>query len=174
MINPCIDRPPITSLTIERGAEFDPSGLYRYRLWRRWDPQAPTIAFVMLNPSTANAERDDPTIRRCMGFARDWGYGSLDVVNLFAFRATHPQELFSADDPVGRDNDRYLRVTLQQADRLILAWGNRGTWRGHHHWVLQTLEEMGRSPECLGITKQGQPCHPLYQRRSCTPMPYEV
>jgi len=159
-------------LSIERGAEFDPSGQYRYRLWRRWEQSAPAIAFIMLNPSTANAERDDPTIRRCMGFAQTWGYGSLEVVNLFAFRATHPHDLFSATAPVGQENDRYLMTASQQSDRLILAWGNRGCWRGHHHRFLQKLEEMGRSPECLGITKQGQPCHPLYQRRSCVPIPY--
>ena len=88
------------------GADFDPTGVYRYSLWREWDARAPAVAFVMLNPSTADAGKDDPTIRRCASFARSWGYGSLEVVNLFAYRASEPKRLRQTPDPIGPANDR--------------------------------------------------------------------
>ena len=97
------------------GAEFDPTGAYRYSLWREWDARAPAVAFVMLNPSTADAARDDPTIRRCASFARSWGYGSLEVVNLFAYRASEPKRLRQTPDPIGPANDDYL---VDAADRV--------------------------------------------------------
>jgi hypothetical protein len=127
----------------------------------------------MLNPSTADAEQDDPTIRRCIGFARTWGYGALSVINLFAYRATHPSDLFSASDPVGPDNEHHLRHTVQHTERLIIAWGNRGVWGGQDQVFLRMLVALGRSPDCLGVTKQGQPRHPLYLRRSCRPQPFD-
>lgn len=167
-----LDRACLPHPTIAQGATFDPSEQYRYCLWRRWDASAQTVTFVMLNPSTADGERDDPTIRRCIGFAQTWGYGTLYVVNLFAYRATHPRDLFRAADPVGPDNDRHLRATVQHTDRLIVAWGNRGTWGGQHRAFLAMLAAVGRSPDCLGLTQQGQPRHPLYQRRTCRPQPF--
>src|SRR5688500_11357729 len=104
------------------GAVFDRSGRYRYRLWRRWGDGG-AVAFVMLNPSTADAERDDPTIRRCGGFARAWGFGSMVVVNLFALRSSDPQRLRRARDPVGRENDRHIIDVTGTSDAVVLAWG---------------------------------------------------
>jgi hypothetical protein len=101
------------------GATFDPTGAYRYALWRVWDGNRPPLVFVMLNPSIADAERDDPTIRRCLGFACAWGYGALTVVNLFALRATCPHTLRRAADPVGPDNDEHLRAALAGARALF-------------------------------------------------------
>ncbi len=97
------------------GADFDGTGAYRYSLWREWDSRRPIVAFVMLNPSTADAAKDDPTIRRCASFARSWGYGSLEVVNLFAYRASEPKRLRQTPDPIGPANDDYL---VDAADRV--------------------------------------------------------
>jgi hypothetical protein len=141
------------------GALFDPGGRYRYRLWRRW-AAGRTVAFVMLNPSTADADRDDPTIRRCAGFARAWGFGGMTVVNLFALRATDPARLRRARDPVGRDNDRHIAAAAADASMVLVAWGVHGALDGRDRTVLALLA--GRQPRCLGVTRGGHPRHPLY------------
>ena len=105
-----------------RCAEIDPTGAYRYTLERTWDGGLPCIGWIMLNPSTADATQDDPTIRRCIRFSQSWGYGSLIVVNLFAHRATSPKDLFQAESPVGPNNDRYIRYTWALCGSLIAAW----------------------------------------------------
>ena len=107
----------------QREAELSEDRLYRYRLTRIWG-DGPRATFVMLNPSTADEHVDDPTLRRCMGFARAWGLGGLNVVNLSAFRATIPAELWRAVDPIGPDNDDYLRAAGASGEPLIAAWGN--------------------------------------------------
>lgn len=154
-----------------KGATLDFTGQYRYRLWRIWDSGAPTVAFVMLNPSTADASVDDPTIRRCIGFARTWGYGSLEVVNLFAYRATSPQILRAAVDPVGPDNEAHLLATRQKVMPVILAWGNQGTFLGRNQTVLKQLANI-ENVYCLGLTAGGHPCHPLYLQAHTKPVPY--
>ncbi|MEE8171109.1 MAG: DUF1643 domain-containing protein [Phycisphaerae bacterium] len=146
-----------------RGALFDDSRRYRYRLWRVWDAARPIAAFVMLNPSTADARRDDPTIRRCIGFARRWGFGALDVVNLFAFRATRVDALRRGADPVGPANDRVLRCCVRRADLVVAAWGNHGLLHDSATRVGPILSAAA-AVHCLGVTKQGQPRHPLYVR----------
>lgn len=142
-----------------RGATFDETGAYRYHLWRAWDDALPRVCFVMLNPSVADADRDDPTIRRCMGFAKTWGFGALDVVNLYAFRATRPADLFRAADPFGPDNDQWILEMASRAALVIAAWGNHGAWRS-----ATVLPSLGAA-YCLGMTAAGQPRHPLYVRR---------
>lgn len=134
--------------------------MYRYTLRRSWDTQLPVVLFVGLNPSTADETHDDPTIRRCMGFARRWGYGGLIVVNLFAFRATNPRALRGANDPVGPENDAWILRGQAEAERVVTAWGNGGTFRGRAEEVLPRLRE----PYALGINQSGQPVHPLYVR----------
>src|SRR5881396_744410 len=116
--------------TVIGGATFSRDRRYRYRLWRRWDRSRAVVAFVMLNPSTADAMHDDPTIRRCIGFARNWGFGGVDVVNLFALRATDPRALRRAHDPVGPANDRHIASAGSRASLVILAWGAQGRLRG--------------------------------------------
>ena len=143
-------------MTLLSGATFSADGRYRYRLWRRWDRSKPVVAFVMLNPSSADGRRDDPTIRRCIGFARAWGFGGIDVVNLFAYRASEPRRLREVDDPVGPDNARYLRRAIRRADLVVLAWGA--------HAVAAGLLSLPRA-RCLGLTRAGQPRHPLYLPR---------
>lgn len=125
----------------------------------------------MLNPSTADAQIDDPTIRRCLGFAWLWGYGSLEVVNLFAYRTPHPQHLRKVPDPVGPENDRYLVAAIQRADRVVVAWGNRGEGRSYACLKLIGSE---KQPYCLGITQKGQPIHPLYVRKTAPLIPFQI
>ena len=149
-------------------AVFDATGQYRYSLCREWNQSAPRIGFVMLNPNRADAILDDPTIRRCVGFARSWDYGSLEVVNLFAYRSPSPKVLKQVADPVGEDNDRALQAFSQRVDRIILAWGNWGTIRGRDRVVLELLNSAPLY--CLGTTKQGQPCHPLYLKANLRPV----
>ena len=151
-------------------ALFDDSGRYRYRLGRRWADGGPAIAFVMLNPSTADAERDDPTIRRCAGFARAWGFAGMEVVNLFALRATDPARLRRARDPVGPGNDRHIAAAAGGADVVLLAWGNCGALRGRDRQVVALLA--GLRPACLGVTQSGQPRHPLYLPRATRRRPF--
>ena len=148
------------------GATFDSTGAYRYHLWREWDSALPPVTFVMLNPSTADAGHDDPTIRRCVGFAQSWGYGRLEVVNLFAYRATSPRELFAADDPVGPENEAWLR-SATNAREVVVAWGDYGrASRGTLVWIAAP------APRCLGLTALGQPRHPLYLPKDRTPQPW--
>ncbi|MEO8632426.1 MAG: DUF1643 domain-containing protein, partial [Chloroflexota bacterium] len=111
------------------GAVFSGDRRYRYRLWRRWELSRPLIAFCMLNPSTADERSDDPTIRRCIGFARDWGYGGVEIVNVFALRATDPRELRRLRDPVGPRNDSYVLDAAERAASVVIAWGAHGAFR---------------------------------------------
>ena len=152
-------------------ATLSECGRYRYRLTRRWGAGGNAV-FVMLNPSTADADVDDPTIRRCIGFARDWNQGGLIVVNLYAYRATKPADLWKATDPVGPDNNRILSETFAEAnvnsDPVIAAWGaNAKPYR-----VFQVADRASRERidlEALGVTKDGAPRHPLYMPKTAKP-----
>ncbi len=149
------------------GATFDTSGLYRYHLWRAWGRGERRVAFIMLNPSTADGQRDDPTVRRCLGFARAWGYDALDVVNLFAYRTPRPADVRAAADPVGPDNDRFLLDVTARAGLVVAAWGNHGAWLGRTDAVRHLLADVPL--HCLALTGQGQPRHPLYARATLHP-----
>lgn len=147
-----------------RDARISADGRYRWELIRRWD-FGPHATFVMLNPSTADAAQDDPTIRRCIGFAKRFGYSGLRVVNLYAFRATKPAGLWLAADPVGQFNDDYLTDAAQMARvtsaPLIAAWGANAK----PERVAQVLRLPGFDRlTALGVTKDGAPRHPLYLR----------
>ena len=113
-------------------AVFSECGRYRYRLDRQWLIGSGRCAFFMLNPSTADDTQDDPTVRRCIRYATDWGYQSLVVLNVFGLRATDPMELRRADDPAGTGNAAVCREVLGSVDRVIVAWGNVGAYRFHH------------------------------------------
>jgi hypothetical protein len=152
------------------GAAFSRDRRYRYRLWRRWDRSRPTIAFCMLNPSTADARRDDPTIRRCIGFARHWGYGGIEVVNIFALRATDPRALRSARDPVGPRNDAFMLRAAAESP-IVIAWGVHGALRDREATALQLLGPRARLL-ALGRTRSGAPRHPLYLRRDTEALEY--
>lgn len=159
-------------------ARFSPDGLYRYTLGRRWspDPTAGAAVFVMLNPSTADAQQDDPTIRRCIGFAKAFGCGGLHVVNLYAFRATRPADLWKADFPVGAENDAILGETFRAAaeeDRpVIAAWGANAQ-PARAGFIAGLARSQGLVLHALGTTKSGAPRHPLYLPATSVPTPWE-
>lgn len=150
-----------------RSAEISPCGTYRYALRRTWNPARPAVLFVMLNPSTADAEHDDRTIGRCVGFARAWGYGGLLVGNLFAYRATRPRDLRAVAEPVGPENDQWLEVLAREAGAVVAAWGNDGRLRARDAHVLQLLD--AARCLCLKRTKAGAPWHPLYVQAGVAP-----
>jgi hypothetical protein len=123
----------------------------------------------MLNPSTADERTDDPTIRRCIGFARDWGYGGVEIVNIFALRATDPRELRLARDPIGRVNDRHVREAAERSSAVVIAWGVHGALRARGAAALGLLSPRARLL-ALGWTRAGEPRHPLYLRRDVRPI----
>ena len=145
-------------------ATISDCGKFRYDLVREWDPGFPVVLFVMLNPSTADHEKDDPTVRRCLGFAKDWGFGTLVVCNLFAFRATDPRKLRDQWDPVGPANDRAIVAHAEMADEIVCAWGNNGSLWEQSASVKELLSSL--SVKCLGLTKNGQPKHPLRLKKT--------
>ena len=150
------------SLEIRRDAVFDARGRYRYSLTRRWEGGRGRVAMILLNPSTADARRDDPTLRRCIGFARGWGFQTLEVVNLFAFRTPHPARLRQARFPIGPENDAHLLRAVGEAERVVLAWGVHGNWRGRDAQVLALLGAVRNDWVCLGRTRDGLPRHVLF------------
>lgn len=153
-------------------AVFSPCGLYRYLLTRTWDPNLPRVCWVMLNPSTATAEHDDPTIRRCIDFSKRWGYGSLSVVNLFAYRTPYPQKLRYLTDPIGPDNDKYILSQLLLSDLVIVAWG-AGADIKDHEWRDASVLRMVETCYCLGVCVDESPRHPLYIRADVAPILYQ-
>lgn len=143
---------------MEKGAFFSADRRYRYVLWRTWDLTRPVVLFIGLNPSTADEKNDDPTVRKCMGFARRWGCGGLIFVNLFAYRTTNPINLRKVVDPVGLENDCWIQNQLGKADFVVGAWGNHGSYMGRGARYLEEIPEL----YCLQINKTGHPAHPLY------------
>lgn len=159
-------------LFVDRGAGFSACRAYRYTLWRSWDRAKPWLAFVMLNPSTADATTDDPTVARCGERARRLGYGGLAVVNLFALRSTDPLELYRHPDPVGPHNDSAILSVASEAGAVVCAWGNHGRLHGRDGKVLELLARLGVQPMALKVSRGGHPGHPLYLPYNLTPQPY--
>lgn len=155
---------------IDSEAVYSECGAYRYSLWRRWGP-GPTQLYIMLNPSTASEQRNDPTVGRCETRARAAGMGGFAVVNLFAWRATRPQDLKSATAPVGPDNDRTITEAVAKADQVICAWGVYGAHMNRGPDVAQSLQEQAKIFH-LGLTKGGHPRHPLYLTYKALPQPW--
>lgn len=161
------------------GATISDCKRYRYNLWRVWEPRKARLVWIMLNPSTADAFTDDATIRRCMGFSHAWGYGGLEVVNLYGWRATDPRKLASVVDPVGPQNDQHIRAALDRSgERLaMVAWG-AGAKVPKHALEARALDVLGImqrwtvEPKCLGLTKAGAPLHPVRLRRDLLPRDY--
>lgn len=149
-----------------RSAQFSPCRNYRYVLWRWWDREKPYAMFIGLNPSTADEKTDDPTIRRCIDFASDWGYGGLCMTNLFALRATDPHVMMKHSEPVGFENDKYILELSKQAGIVIAAWGTKGAFQHRDDTVYAMVENI----KCLGLTKGGYPRHPLYLPKDVKPM----
>ncbi len=148
-----------------KGSMFSYSqGAYRYLLWRQLNHSSQTCLFIMLNPSIADAVRLDPTVKKCIHWAREWGFGRLEVVNIFAYVSTDPTPIRKGYDwIVGPYNDAYIEAAIDRSDRIIVAWGAHGTVMNRGDRVLKLIEEAGRSAWCFGVTKADkQPRHPLY------------
>ena len=141
---------------------------YRYILSRIWDETKPTVLFIGLNPSTADENTDDPTIRRCINFAKSWGYGGIFMANLFAFRSTNPQGLYAEQDPVGSANDFYIKEYSDKSKLTIACWGNHGNFINRSEEVCKLVNSL----YCLDINKSGKPKHPLYVKPNATRKPY--
>lgn len=159
----------MSDLFLERDAVISECGKYRYLLRRTWDHKGPRALIVMLNPSTADAEVDDPTIRSCVRLSKGYGYGSFEVVNLFAVRATDPIVLKTVTDPIGPDNDGAIESALCRCDIAICAWGANSMAEQRRADVCNILRSRRPAIFCLGKTKAGAPKHPLYIK-SGTPL----
>lgn len=142
---------------IDSGAEFSDCKKYRYTLWRRWS-SGPVVMFIGLNPSTADETNDDPTIRRCIGFAKRWGFGGMFMMNAYAFRATLPKDMKRQKDPVGPGNDAAILRVSRLANLIVGAWGVHCETSRES----RVCEIVGCNVFCLGKTKGGRPRHPLY------------
>ena len=153
---------------MEKKANISKDKIYRYTLSRTWDSTKPTVLFIGLNPSIADENIDDPTITRCINFARDWGYGTLLMANLFAFRSTYPKEIYLIDDPIGKDNDHYLLECVTQSDLIVACWGNNGTYMNREKVITELVPNL----YCLQKNKNGTPHHPLRPPRNIHPVPF--
>lgn len=157
-------------MTVNRKTILSPCRTYRYVLWREFGGFVGNgyVMFIGLNPSTADEVEDDPTIRRCIAFAKAWGYGALCITNLFAFRATQPADMKAATDPIGPGNDAHLVELAQEAGVVVAAWGTDGAYMGRDQEVRILVPRL----HCLRKTKDGHPWHPLYLPGNLTPQPF--
>ena len=162
--------------TANRSAGLSECGRFRYWLRRSWS-EGPWLLFVMLNPSTADAQVDDATIRRCVTFAHAHGFGCMEVVNLFAYRATDPQDLARNGWQVGPDNDHQISIAARVADAICVAWGavgDRGPASDRVQVVAPILRAAGKPLQCLKLTRSGFPQHPLYLPSNCRLQPWDL
>lgn len=169
---------PLMTRTVRLGdtvssALYSECGTYRYALTRVWEPNFPPLLFILLNPSTATEQHNDPTLARCETRARRLGLGGVRVVNLFALRATDPRLLRHAADPVGPMNDATLIDHLAGAALVICGWGVQGRLAGRDSDVLRLVMASGHWPHHLGLTRTGQPMHPLYRPLNLLPQPWD-
>jgi hypothetical protein len=152
----------MSTLFADSGALFSECRTWRYHLWRTWDRSRPRFVVIGLNPSTADETRNDPTIRRCIGFAQRVGCGSLHMVNLFGYRSTDPKGLLDVGDPVGPDNDETIRLVaaagLGPLPTVVAAWGTHGKLRDRDRAVVAAVPNL----LCFGTNADGTPKHPLY------------
>lgn len=152
---------------IKTTAIMSECGAYRYALGRHWtlDESAPSVLFIALNPSTADASQDDPTVRRMMHFARDWGYERMHLANIFALRSTDPKALYRHPNPIGPANDSAILQLCELAHRVVCCWGTHGAHLNRGADVLRLIAD------CFGRTAGGHPPHPLYLSKSTTLVP---
>ncbi|MAV63977.1 MAG: DUF1643 domain-containing protein [Pelagibacteraceae bacterium TMED124] len=151
------------------GATFSKCRNHRYLLWRKWNTSLPNIMFIGLNPSTANEYVNDPTIIRCIKFSKNWGFGSLYMVNLFSIRTPHPSDLEKKTDIVGKKNDYWILKTSKKVSKSIACWGNYGSLNDRDLEVKKLI----RNLFYLKLNKSGQPAHPLYLKSHIEPFPYK-
>ena len=138
---------------------------YRYSLTRIWDEDADHVLFICCNPSTADARNDDPTLIKCVHYAKRWGYGGVSMANLFAYRATKPKDMLSSKDPIGVDNDKWLRKLFKGAGLVVAAWGNYGKHMARSEKIRQEFSNL----YYLKLNASGEPSHPLYLKSTLKP-----
>ena len=156
---------------MKRDAEFSSCGSYRYSLSRIWDESLPAVLFIMLNPSTADGTKDDPSIRRCISYAKDWGFGSLFVGNLFALKSTKPTGLLESTNPEGPENLKYLLKLSSHCKMIVCAWGNGPILK---KLSANSLKNLNRKLHCLKLSLDGIPCHPLYLPKDLKPIEWKA
>jgi len=149
-------------------ATFSTCQRYRYELWRIWDAKRPHVMMILLNPSIADEKIDSRTSKRCIEFAKAWGYGGLCIGNLFSFRSQDKEKMKKADDPIGPENDEWLVRLAKDANSVVAAWGNDGSFMNRAEHVVKLLGPLS----CLRVTAKGHPQHPLYLPKGLTPTPY--
>jgi len=161
--------------TASSGAVFSKCGKYRYQLWRMWEGGEPQklCAFIGLNPSTATEVEDDPTVRRCINYAKAWGFNGMFMLNAYAYRATDPKDMKKQDDPIGDGNDESIVVAGMIADKVICCWGNNCE-HSRQADILTALDMADIVPHCLAVTKLGYPAHPLYLKANLKPIRLEA
>jgi len=146
----------------KRETIFSDDRVYRYVLWREWnnlfDSSTGHAMFIGLNPSTADETKNDPTIRKCIGFAKRWGYNAMCMTNLFAFRSTDPRKMMGFSKPIGPDNDMWIARCAREAGTIVAAWGVKGQHIDRDLEVRKLIDRL----QCLRRTKRGFPEHPLY------------
>lgn len=152
----------MADLFLERDAVISECGNYRYLLRRTWDHDKPRALIVMLNPSTADAEIDDATIRSCIRLTKGLGYGSFEVVNIFGLRATDPKALAEAADPIGPMNEQVVAAAISRCDMVICAWGSHPMAARKSSFLMGHIRSRRPAAFCFGVTKHGAPKHPLY------------
>jgi hypothetical protein len=173
------DRPMIRKgREIESAALFSPSNVHRYTLTRDWSADfltaKTTVLWIMLNPSTASATKDDATIRRCMDYAMAWGFGRMIVCNLFTYRATQPQMMISHKEPNGQDADQHILREAHAADLIVCGWGKHGKCHGgRDEQVLRLLRGAQLKLTCLHRNDDGTPTHPLFLPLGAKPIPFD-
>lgn len=162
-------------MTMETSAGLSPDGLHRYWLRRTWNALFGRVAFVMLNPSTADASIDDPTIWRCIGFARSWGFGGIEVVNVYNLRATKPKDLWGDVDRMGLWTHDTVAEHLDHPDvsAIVCAWGNNAK-QADVASLCESFSRFGLGVSCLGTNKGGAPKHPLYLAKNTSMRPWEA
>ena len=146
----------------EYGATFSSCRRWRYLLWRRWDAAKPAANFLMLNPSTADEVKLDPTCSRARDYAERWGYGALIVTNVFGWRATDPDDMKAAKDPVGPGNDAAIVRAARESELVVCAWGNHGAFNDRSKEILKKLNANNIPLHALRLNANGEPAHPLY------------
>jgi hypothetical protein len=154
------------------GARFSACRRWRTLLWRCWDAGKPVANFIMLNPSTADETALDPTCTRARNYAERWGYGTLLVTNVFAWRATRPARMRAAADPVGIGNDEAIARAARESQLVVCAWGDHARHLGRSSHVVGLLRKAGIRLHCLRLNASGEPAHPLYLPAKLRPRPW--
>jgi hypothetical protein len=139
-------------------ARMSKDSVHRYQLTRTWDKEKEKILFIMCNPSTASATKNDPTIKKITKYAKSWGYGGIVVGNIFAFRSAYPKDLKTAIDPEGKKNRKYVQRLIKNAEKVVYAWG---CGKKEPKWLRDLMSKHGKIPYCMDVLKSGAPCHPL-------------